>query len=219
MAFKQVAFLTQMVLNNNQMISKLYSNIPRKIKLFLFFLLIILVFYFIGRFIFVRTNNIPSDFLKARQEASVISQIIVNLSSDSAKRIEEISILDSQAQYTEALNLIVSEMNKNREIRQKAIELSSSLETMAKNASDIYPDSSASVALEAIGIETTIISRLINYNDYLNQLLEVLQLKLLGKNNLHKKINELIGRVNEEAKEINKLNEKFNDLMAQFDRK
>lgn len=185
--------------------------------MFLIFLLIILAAYFVGRFVFVKTQKIPQDFLKARQEASVIAQVIVNFSNDSAKRIEDISKLNNQGEYTEALNLVISEMDKNREIRQKAISLSANLGIMTQNAVGIYPDSSARIAIEAITVEATLINKLIDYNDYLNQLLEFLRLKLLGKTDPNVKINELIDKINGEANTINGLNEKFNELMAKFD--
>ncbi len=199
------------------MIKKFYFGIPKKIRLFIIFLLIILSVYFIGRFIFAETHGIPPEFLKARQEASVVAQVIVGLSSDSAKKIEDISTLTNQGNYTEALNLVVAEMDRNREIRQKALTLSSNLETMASNSAKIYPDSSARTAIEAITVETTIISKLVDYNDYLNQLLEILKAKLLGQQNAMWEVPDLVNKINGEAKEVNDLNQKFNDLMAKFD--
>ena len=199
------------------MISSLYFKVPKKIRIFIFFLLIILIFYFVGSFIFMKTETIPSDFLSARQEASLIAQGIVGMSNESAKKIDEIADLSNKEDYTEALNLVVSEMERNREIRQKAIELSSSLESMTRSSSKIYPDSSARIALEAVSVETTLISRLVDYNDYLNQLLEILQMKILGKGDSHQKIIDLISKINDEANAINDLNQRFNDLMKVFD--
>ncbi|MEK7149583.1 MAG: hypothetical protein AAB757_01245 [Patescibacteria group bacterium] len=199
------------------MIGNLYFGISKKVRIFIIFLLIILVFYFIGRFIFIRLNKVPLEFFKARQEASLIAHGIVKLSTDSAERVGQISNLNDKQNYTEALNLVTREMEKNREIRQKAIELSANLEIMARSTAKIYPDSSARVALEAVSIETTLISQLVDYSDYLNQLLEILRAKLLGQSNSHDKINELIKKINAEAKTVNELNQKFNDLMNQFD--
>ena len=201
------------------MIKKFYFGIPKKIRLFIIFLLIILAVYFIGRFIFAETHGIPTEFLKARQEASLVAQVIVGLSSDSAKKIEDISALNSQGRYTEALNLVVAEMDRNREIRQKALELSSNLEVMASNSAKIYPDSSARNAIEAITVETTIISKLVDYNDYLNQLLEILKARLLGQQNAMGQVSGLVEKINNEAKEVNDLNQKFNDLMDKFDQR
>lgn len=199
------------------MLRDIYFKIPRKIRIFIFSLLIILIFYFIGRFLLIKTKNIPGEFLTARQEASVVAQKIVSASSDSAERIKEISVLSNQEKYTDALNLIIEELDKNREIREEAITLSSYLETMTRATPKIYPDSSARTALEAVSVETTLISRLITYNDYLNQLLEVLREKLLGKGNSHEKITELVDKINNEAKSINDLNQKFNGLINGFD--
>ena len=109
-------------------------------------------------------------------------------------------------------------MERNRQAREKAIELSIQLETMANNLSQISPASASQTALRAISSETTLISRLITYNDYLNQLLEVLREKFLGNGN-GDKVAELVEKINEEAKAINELNEKFNESMEMFDSK
>lgn len=199
------------------MIGNFYFSIPKKIRILIIFLLIIFSIYFVGRFFFVRVKTVPPEFFKARQEASIIAQNIVDLSGNSAKEIEKISDLSGGGYYTEALNMVVGEMERNREIRQKAIELSSNLEAMTRTSAGIYPDSSARLALEAVSIETTLISRLINYSDYLNQLLEILRAKLLGKENSQEKINELINKINLEAQTVNELNQKFNKLISNFD--
>lgn len=199
------------------MISNLYFGIPKKIRIFVIFLLIMFTIYFIGQFLFAKIRTIPQDFLKARQEASLVAQVIVKLSEESAVEIEKISDLSKAGDYTAALNLVVKEMEHNRDIRQKAMSLSSNLEAMTRASLGIHPDSSARLALEAVSVETTLISRLINYSDYLNQLLEILRAKLLGKSDSQEKINELISKINTEAKAVNELNKKFNDLISNFD--
>jgi hypothetical protein len=195
-----------------------YSKIPRRIRLLIVFIFIILIAYFIVRFLFVDTKNIPVDFLQARQEASLIAQEIVNLSNDSGNTFDEIARFDKEQKYTEALVLISQELEHNRQARQKAINLSVQLEIMAKNLEKITPSSAGQKALEAISSETTLISRLIIYNDYLNQLLDVLREKFLGRNG-GDKIMELIGSINDEARAINDLNQKFNRTMEEFDLK
>jgi hypothetical protein len=89
---------------------------------------------------------------------------------------------------------------------------------MAKNLAQISPASASQKALEAVSSETALISRLITYNDYLTQLLEVLRGKFLGKNS-NDKIPELIQKLNNEAQAINDLNQKFNETMKEFDAK
>ncbi|MDI6717862.1 MAG: hypothetical protein QMD86_02380 [Patescibacteria group bacterium] len=193
-------------------------RIPRKIRIFLVFLLIILTAVFIGRFFFVKLNGVPSDFLKARQEASLIAQNIVEISADSSHKINTISSLSAEGKDEKALNLVIQEIEKNRQIREEAIELSSKLETMTKNSASISPVSSARIALEAVSIETTLISKLITYNEYLNQLLENLRAKLVGQNISQKTIQSLVSKINNEAQYINDLNVKFNQLMEEFDK-
>lgn len=200
------------------MISNFYRKIPQKIRLLIVFLIIILIGYFVVRFLFVDVKNVPDDFLRARQESSLIAQGIVDLSNQSTSNLSEIAHLDSEHRYAEALNLISRELERNRQAREKAISLSVQLEKMARNLSQISPPSASQVALEAVSSETTLISRLIIYNDYLTQLLEVLREKFLGKID-GDKISELIAKINDEAQAINDLNNKFNKIMEEFDLK
>ena len=138
------------------------------------------------------------------------------MSDESTNKLEEISKLDSGGNYTQALLLVSAELERNKEARDKGIELALRLETMAKNLAQISPSSAGQTALEAVSSETSLISRLINYNDYLNQLLEILRNKFLGQGDGNK-VQELIAKINTEAVAINDLNRNFNDLMKQFD--
>ena len=161
-------------------------------------------------------RNVPEDFLKARQQASIIALEIIAISNSSTVNFNQIAQLDSQGNYTEALILVSQELQRNAEARKKAIDLSVQLTTMAKNLDKISPASAGQIALEAISSETALISRLITYNDYLSQLLQILQDKFLGKAS-GDKIPELVAKINDEAKAINDLNQKFDDVMKQFD--
>ncbi|PIR44058.1 hypothetical protein COV23_01885 [Candidatus Wolfebacteria bacterium CG10_big_fil_rev_8_21_14_0_10_31_9] len=175
---------------------------------------------FVVRFAFVNLDNkiIPNEFLEARNGASLIARNIVDSSDESAKKIEEISKLSNEEKYEEALNIVLQEINRNKETRNKAIELSKNLEKMVSNTAQISPESSALIAIEAITIETTIINKLITYNDDLMQLLGVLKTKLLELDtNSHQKIIDLVNKLNNEAKEVNASNEKFNEIMDKFD--
>ena len=164
------------------MISTFYSKIPHRIRILILFIIIILAAYFVLRFFWVDVKNVPEDFLQARQEASLIAQDIVTISNESTNSFAEIARFDKERKYTEALVLISKELERNRQAREKAIKLSVQLETMAKNLAQISPSSAGQKALEAISSETALISRLITYNDYLTQLLEILRGKFLGKN-------------------------------------
>ena len=205
------------------MIGNFYSKsqrdafgIPRRIRILIVFIIIIFIAYFILRFLSAEPRNIPSDFLIARQEASLIAQNIVSISNESTNKLNEIAQFDKNREYTEALILISQELERNREAREKAIKLSAQLEIMAKNLAKISPASAGQIALEAISSETALISRLITYNDYLTKLLEVLRNKFLEKQN-GDQVPELISKINDEARAINDLNQKFNEVMKKFD--
>ncbi len=200
------------------MIGNLYFKVPKRIRILILFIVIVFIAYFILRFLSVEPKNVPADFLKARQDASLIAQDIISLSGQSVGSLDEIANLDKERKYTEALVLVSQELERNRQAREKAIRLSAQLEIMAKNLGQIAPASAGQIALEAISSETALISRLISHNDYLTQLLEVLRQKFLGKSD-GDKIPELIVKINNEVQAINDLNKKFNDLMKEFDNK
>jgi len=180
------------------------------------FIIIISAAFLAFQFWFADAKKVPSDFLQARQQASIIASEIVGISGQSTNTLSQISQLDKDGKYTEALILVSQELERNKESRDKAINLSVQLETMTKNLSAISPDSASRTALEAIASETSLISKLIDYNDDLTKLLEILQNKFLGKYS-GDKISELVAKINDDIKVINELNRKFNDVMKNFD--
>ncbi len=198
------------------MIANFYFKPSRRIRILILFIIIILLAYFILRFLAVEPRNIPKEFLGARQEASLIAQDIVAISNQSTDNLAKIAAFDQERKYTEALLSVSQELDRNQQAREKAVKLSVQLEMMAKNLAQISPASAGQIALQAVSSETALISRLITYNDYLAQLLGVLQGKFLGKSD-GDKIPELISKINEEAQAINELDQKFNNLMKEFD--
>lgn len=198
-------------------ISDLYLKIPRRIKILIAFILIILVAYFFVRIITPDPKNIPEEFLRAKQQSALIAKEIVDISGQTSDNIKDISELDKQQKYEEALKLVSQEIEHNRQAREKAISLSNQLEIMAKNISAIQPLSLSQAAVQAVSYETTLISRLISYNDYLVQLLEILKNKFSGEEkNADGKIAELITKINTEAQTINDLNDQFNSAMEKI---
>ena len=201
------------------MVKNLYLKIPRRMRILIIFLLIVAAVWLIIKMLTPDAKNTPKEFLETRQEASLIAKDIIDISSRTAENIKKISDLDKNKEYTEALNLISEELNNNRKARENAIKLSSQLEIMAKNVSQISPVTAGQIAIQAISSETALISRLITYNDYLIKLLEILQAKFLEKEkNANDKIADLIEKINEEARAINDLNNNFNRLMTEFDK-
>ncbi|MEK7635526.1 MAG: hypothetical protein AAB405_00315 [Patescibacteria group bacterium] len=200
--------------------ANLYFKIPRRLRFSIIFAFLIVAAYLIFYLLAAnsKTKEVPNEFLKARQEASLIAQDIISFSNQTANNISKISELDKEAKYEDALNLITKEIEYNRQARERAISLSAQLEKMTKNISGIEPPEAAQIALQAVGSETTLISRLISYNDYLVQFLEILRQKFSKDKNTNGRIAELVGKINEESKTINNLDKNFNQLMAEFDK-
>lgn len=201
------------------MMRELYFKVPRKVRLFVLLLVMMFLAYFVGRFLLAQTKTVPSDFMQARQEASLIAQDIVGMSKDSAQHIGEISALNNEGKYPEALELVKQEIERNRQIRDKAIALSGYLQTMTVNVSAIEPKVSAQTALEAVSTEVTLIGHLLTYNDYLNQLLVAIKGRIMGDGDVSAEtIADLVKKINDESIVVNVMNEKFNDQMTKFDR-
>ena len=198
------------------MFKNFYLKIPRRARLLIIFLILILLGYFVARFLVIDATNVPEEFLKARAAASLVANDIVSFSNTSANNLKEISELDKNREHEKALILITQELERNKEARNKALELSVQLEIMAKNVAQISPSSASQLAIQAISSETALINRLINYNEYLLNLLEILQKKFLGLQDGSGKIPELIDKVNEEVRMINELDQKFNTIMGEI---
>lgn len=199
--------------------SELYFRVPRKIRLFAILLIMVFFAYFIGRFLLAKTKTVPDEFLQARQEASLIAHDIVGMSKESASHIGDISALNNDKKYADALALVTQEIERNRQIRDKAISLSGHLQIMTLGVSSIEPKTSAEAALEAVSTEVTLIGHLLTYNDYLNQLLGIIKGRIVGDPDATTAdVSELVKKINDESIVVNVLNERFNEQMAKFDR-
>src|SRR3989339_660393 len=201
------------------MMSELYFRVPRKIRLFVILLIMVFFAYFVGRFLLAQTKTVPDDFMQARQEASLIAHDIVGMSKDSAKHIGDISALNNDKKYAEALELVKQELERNRQIRDKAIAVSGHLQTMTLGVSSIEPKTSAETALGAVSTEVTLIGHLLTYNDYLNQLLVIIKGKITGDPEaVGADVSALVKKINDESIMVNELNDTFNEQMTTFDR-
>ncbi|HEY4496846.1 MAG TPA: hypothetical protein VI432_01720 [Candidatus Paceibacterota bacterium] len=162
---------------------------------------------------------VPGDFLIARERGALLAEEIVALSQASINNLKDIGSQDAAGNYTLGLNLIIEEIARNEEARNKAISLSKELEAMAIVLPSIKPSEALNVGTQAILSESQIVQRLINYNDYIYQLLNVLRSRFNKIKNVDsgREIKELIDKMNQEASSINELNEKYKSLMFEFD--
>jgi hypothetical protein len=183
----------------------------------------VVVIYFLFKIAIIVSSTkpfVPKDFTDARSRGAVIAEEIVASSEASIVNLSVISQADEKGNYEDGLNLVSKEIQDNEAARTKAYNLSSQLEIMANNLNSVKPEDASRVGLEAILNESQIVQRLLNYNADVRQLLDVLLSRFSNSGsvpNAKDKVKGLISSMNEEARAINDLNNKYKDLMSRFD--
>ncbi len=175
-----------------------------------------LIFTGVLGFRFISWESIPQDFVDARIQGAIISQNIVGLSNQSTNDLEKISQLDQQGNFVEASNVVVETIKKSKDIRSQAVELSNQVSKMTTSLSDIDSFEARQAALEAISSRLALISRLINYSEYLNQLLQALQTKFARQSG-GSNVESIITQINAEVTAINSFNGQATQAMNRFD--
>lgn len=171
------------------------------------------------QYLFLEPIFVPKDFSDARQRGTDIAQTIVRLTSDSLVDLSRISQAEKNEDFQQIIDLVAKALTNNAQARAEAVRLSATLEVMAKTMPQISPWRARDLATEALSYEVSLINHLITYNDYLNQLLQLLQKNFnAGQNGSHDAIVDWLNRINEEGEAINTLNKKFNDTMVKFDK-
>jgi len=172
------------------------------------------------RLVTFQVRSVPPEFLSARDRGALLASEIVDLSRQSLTRLAQIADLDQERKFNQALMLVSEELIEYQKSQDAAARLASQLEIMARLLPEIKPSRAREVAAEGVSAEVALVSRLVTYNDQLRDLFVVLQLKFNTRNTtgaLDGRVNELINKINEQAKAINQFNRRFNDAMAEFD--
>lgn len=162
---------------------------------------------------------VPQEFYDARSRAGEVSTRIKGLTDASVVTLGQISSADQAGSYERGLTLVLEDVDRNSEIKGEAIKLSEELKIMALNLGAVKPDKAASAGLDAATAGLELVQHLINYNNYSQELLAVIQTRLRsnGSPETRQKIEQIILKMNEEAETINSLNEKYQEKMRGFD--
>ena len=163
---------------------------------------------------------VPQEFYDARGRAAEISSRIVQLTDASVQTLGLISAADEDGNYRRGLTLITEEVDRNNEIKNQAVKLSEEVKTMALNLGTVKPEKAASAGLQAATTGLELAQRLVNYNNYSQELLAVLQARLRsnGSPGTGERIEQIILKMNQEAEAINDLNERYQEEIREFDR-
>ncbi|HEY4500000.1 MAG TPA: hypothetical protein VJH70_02680 [Candidatus Paceibacterota bacterium] len=161
---------------------------------------------------------VPALFQDARVESVRISKDIVNLLEESLRNLEIISQADRDYNFSAALDLVYKELERIRIAKDRAKELTDQLNVMAKAIAQITPIKAKNIALEAVSTEVSLLSHLVIYNDTLNSLLETLRYKFSGDIRYDAEdVQKLVSGLNQQAQDINSLNDQFNQKIGEFD--
>lgn len=186
-------------------------------KAILGLVLAVLILIFSVRYL-MGQSFVPSNFQTARQEGSEISAGIVAILGESVQSLDKIAEADKNYNFSRALRLVDDELEKVEKAKQKAAELTKVLDKMARAVQEITPKRARDLALEAVSSEISLISHLMIYNDTLTGILKTLQYKFSGDIRYDAKdVQTLVESLNKETREINALNDLFNEKMREFD--
>lgn len=162
---------------------------------------------------------VPESFAEARIKSSIIASELTLGLDLSRQSLNKISEEDRNGRFSSALELVEKEIEKIEKVKIKALELAAELANMAQAVQGIEPASARNLAFEAVSQEVSLIMRLNNYlNSSFNPLLETLRLKFYGDIRYDSgDVRILVENMNKEAKEINSINESFNQKLRDFD--
>lgn len=176
-----------------------------------------LALYLTGYFLLGK-SFVPNEFIEARNRSALVAKEIVALTEISIQNLDKISLNERKSNFFRALVLVKEELENSKKSRVKAADLAKEIGVMTEAAGSITPTKARNLATDAVRDEVALITHLIVYNDLLNSLLQNLELIFSGDiSHGSEEVQTLIKNMNQEVKEINKLNELFNQKMQEFD--
>jgi DNA repair ATPase RecN len=195
---------------------KEYKHMSRRLTIFAVFAAIVLGGYGASRLL-LSSQGIPVAFQDARLRGALIAQNIVNLSNESRTNIEKISALDKEGKFSEAFAITGAAMEKSIEIRNQAAALADEISSMTKALPAIQSFEARQAAIESITNRFALLNKLINYSNYLSELLTALQDRFEGTPGAAKRVAVLVNQINAEVQAINTFNGQAGQAMDRFD--
>ena len=162
-------------------------------------------------------SGVPQDFTDARLQGAIIAQDIVNLSNQSTADLTQVSQLDQQGKYSDALTLTTNLISQSQEIRNKAVDLSNEIGAMTKALSGISDVNAQQAALESISSRLALLNQLISYSADLSRLLELLQARFSGQSASAAEVQGMVNQINTDVNAINNFNAQAGQAMDRFD--
>ena len=166
-----------------------------------------------------RTTSVPKEFQSARERGALIASFINGFSEESFASLKKIREMDEKGRYHEALNLVDSELEKLKSVREKSLELLVELQQMALKIDEVGSYEAQKLGVQAVSANIAMVGRLIAYNDHLNDLLLTLRLKYISVNPAvyNQNTAAAVEKVNGDVLAINELSRRYQSIMKEFD--
>lgn len=162
-------------------------------------------------------NVVPADFTAARQKAAAVSQEIVNITNETAKKIEAANRAETEGSIEKIMSIIDEAKSSNATAYDKAFQLSQAIKQMAESLNGMKPQRQQ-VGFEAVALELSLVSDFISYTGMLNEFLNNLAKSVSDGNSANRKATaDSLASVNQKVAFINALNKSFTDKIAIFD--
>ncbi len=167
-----------------------------------------------------KPSFVPQEFTDARLRAIGTAEKLVGLTAEAAINIEKISIADQDGDYARGSYLVADERERNQGVRDTAVELSENLHDMANLLLEVRPQQASAVGFQAVTLGIELVQRMISYSNNIQELLIVVDARLRsgGTVDYDKQIQGLVGRINADVAEVNRLNQEYRGLMRQFNK-
>ncbi len=190
-------------------------SFPRWAKICVAVVIILVVGFAIAKFRLFSADVAPA-FEQARMQGAIISDTIVRLSNDISTELSRVSELDRAGNPRDALSLTIEVQAKAKEVRNRANELSEELKKMISAMDSIKSPEAKQAAMEAVTNQMAIISRLISYSEYLQELSQVLSNHFTGGYD-KRSVSVIISQVNAEVTAVNSFNKQAVQAMERFE--
>ncbi len=165
------------------------------------------------------SGGVPKAFFAARLQAAGAASNVAVLINNSLTNLHRIEQFEQNNSNEQALELLAFEIDRKQEKQNAATVLAGDLENMAKAAMEINSSGARGLAIEAVTTGVSMVSRIISYNNSLDQLFSAIQTKIQsgfvpeGVN-----IRALLASINSDGQSINVLSNSFNETLQRFDK-
>jgi hypothetical protein len=166
----------------------------------------------------VASGQVPDDFKTARLQGALISQSIVQYSNQLSDTLANINQLEKEGKLKDALKATDEVLAKSQDLRSRAIDLSHQIEIMAQALPKISSADARQAALDSISDRLAVISRLVDYSNYIGDLLAALRDRFTPDAHSLAQIDSIISQINLEVASINNFDKNGSAAMERFDK-